>query len=233
MTRLLLTLVLILLIPPAYARAISVSVGGVEIRIPPPVGYVMVTPEMKSLYVFFQHRVGPNSQQLAAFVPSGAASVALRGGLPASPRRFGVDVLKGLAKKTTSRSAFLKMRELVKSNNNRIFASLQDEFPQIVRRLNADLAARRNPGDLALPSSITALPMHYEAPDAFAYSTYIKFQNTDLNGDPIAGVAATTSAVVLVHGKVVQLLCSDDDGDLAWTREACAQWSRAAIAANL
>ena len=127
---------LFLFFVPAVSSANTVSIGGTEIVIPNPSGFVAVTPhtpQMARLRDLIEKFVAPPNELLIWFIPEESIPIVLKDATPQFARHFLIQTPRALAKAPTSvsHSYFLEMKEILKAR--------QDEMMKKVERLMSDL----------------------------------------------------------------------------------------------
>jgi hypothetical protein len=116
-----------LLLIPAIGSTAIINVGGVTISIPPPAGYVLITPKTSPPYELQQHSASPNNVQFASFLPEQTVPAALKRELSVLPRHFTVQTAKtivslyrfNLNRCTGSRRKPLRTKRKCRHTNNR------------------------------------------------------------------------------------------------------------------
>lgn len=223
---------LFLLQAPIVSGASAISVGGTNLEIPAPVGYAVVTPEMKDLYEAQKLFVSPDNEEFITFIPEETVSAVLQGGVPELPRRFSVQTAKAIVGASASSSDFAKLKAVIKTQNDEIFAKVKQQVPDILNQVNAGISKNYDL-DLALSvSQIIPLQIHEETDRSLAYSSVIKYSANDGSGNPVSFVGTNTTTFVHINGKVIFLYSFADEKDLEWSRKMSSQWASAVLAAN-
>lgn len=210
----------------------TIHVGGVEIEIPSPPGFVAVTPEMPTLYDLQKHFVAPGNEEFVGFVAEEGAPAARRGEVPDMMRRFSVQTAKSLKLTMFSEEEFQELSSIVRTENAALIEAVEEEIPAATEQVNRGV---KDDYDVDLALEITQmlpLPVHDFSRRTLAYSAYAKYSVNDENGRPAPFVATLTATFVHVEGKVLFLYCYGGEDDLEWTRDISKAWAEAILASN-
>jgi hypothetical protein len=222
----------LLLLAPEVSVAADISVGGVSLTIPNPSGFISVTRQMAVLYDLQKQFVAPTNEEFVVFIPERDVPAALKGDIPDLPRRFTVQTAKTLIGISASTSDFVKLKNIIKSQNDEMMTTVERQLPGLMERMNEGLR-KKYEVDLALSvSQMVPMPVHEETDRTLAYSALVKYDMKDQNGDPAPFVAVFTATFVHAKGKVLFLYSHAEESGLAWSKEASRQWANAVVAAN-
>lgn len=210
----------------------TIDVGGVEIDIPSPSGFVAVTREMPTLYDLQKHFVADGNEEFVGFVAEEGAPAARRGEIPDMTRRFSVQTAKSLKLTMFSEEEFHELISIVRSENAALIEAVEEEIPAATERVNRGV---KDDYDVDLALEITQmlpLPAHDFTRRTLAFSAYAKYSVNDENGRPVPYIATLTATFVHVKGKILFLYCYGDEDDLEWTREVSRTWANSILASN-
>lgn len=222
----------ILLVVPAISGAAEITVGSVSLTIPNPNGYSPVTQQMAGLYEVQKHFVASTNEELVAFIPERAVSIALKNEIPELPRRFTVQTAKDLVEPSVSTSEFGQLKSMIKTQNTELMKQVEKLLPGLMEEMNEGITKEYDI-DLAFSvSQMVPLPVHEETERTLAYSALLNYDMKDEAGQPAPFVAAVTATFVHVKGKVLFLYSYAEEAGLAWSREASSEWADAVVAAN-
>jgi hypothetical protein len=222
----------LLLLVPVVCGATEISIGGVSLTIPNPNGFSPVTQQMHALYDVQKQFVAPTNEEFVAFIPERDVAAALKGDIPELPRRFTVQSLKSIIQVSVSTSDFVKVKNLIKSQNDELMKKVEKQLPGLMKQLNEGITKKYDV-DLALSvSQIVPMPVHEETDRTLAYSALVKYDMKDENGTPAPFVAVVTATLAHVKGKVLFLYAYAEESGLQWSKDASRQWANAVVAAN-
>jgi len=225
-------LIALLIMASAVSAAASISVGGVSIAIVRPDGFSPVTPEMASLYELQNNFVAPMNQEFVAFIRERDVASALADEIPDMTRRFTVQTAKSLIDAKVSASDFAQLKDIIRSENDKLMTRVEEQLPGLLRQLNEGLT-RKYDVDLALSvSQMLPMPIHEESERTLAYSALVRYDMNDKEGGPAQFVAVVTSTFVHVRGKVLFLYSYAEESGLDWSRQASRHWASAVVEAN-
>ncbi len=220
-----------LLVFPRLIHAETFEVGGKKIEIPPPAGYVLVTPEMRETYRLFTQLTDPDNDTLAVYIAEASTPTALAGDLPELERYFVLKVNKKLKSKTVAPKDFAKISSYVVIHNNKIAKEIQKRLPDYLDQISQNLSKEYDTEIALKISPMIPLAPHHNSANAFAYSMFI-------GDEPEAGQenasAATPATVTSLNasGKLLFLYTYGSAKDLEWTRTAAESWHKAILAEN-
>ena len=224
--------VALLLLVPIVGNASNISVGGVALSVPNPQGFGPVTQQMVALYELQKQFVAPSNEEFVAFIPEGVLPVALKGEIPDLPRRFTVQTAKSLISASMSSSDFLKLKNIVKSQNDELMKKIEKDLPGLMTQINKGIAKKYDINPAFSVSQMVPLPVHEETDRTLAYSAFVKYNMNDATGKPSPFIVVVTATFTHVKGKVLFLYSYAEEAGLEWSRESSKQWANAVIAAN-
>ena len=213
---------------PAIAGVTNISIGGVSMAVPSPLGFSPVTQQMAPLYESLKQSVEPNSEELIAFIAESDIPSALKGEIPYQRKSFKMVTTKRLMTESVSSSWFASLKSRFKSKNEAIAKENEQRIRELIEKQNKALTRQFGVDISATLSEELLLPVHDETDHTISYSTFLKFQFKNMA--PLIRVVTTT--VVYVKGKVLMLYCNGEYADLEWSRESSKQWANALVAAN-
>ena len=107
------------------------DIGGKEITIPTPDGYVRVTKEMDAVYRISMQMADPMNDLLAYYINVSDAPTALQGNIPLLERTFMLKVNKNLKGMLVGSRDFAELKNVTKRQNQEIFESLKSQIPNL------------------------------------------------------------------------------------------------------
>ena len=131
---------LLFLAPSLVSAASKVSIGDVGLEIPNPPGFVPVTPQMTALYDLHKRFVAPTNEEFIAFTPEATVPTAMRGEIPDLARRFAVQTAKALVNASASRSDFLKLKAIIKFQNDDLMKKVEKDLPGLMEQINKGIS---------------------------------------------------------------------------------------------
>ncbi|MEO8459817.1 MAG: hypothetical protein ABI451_04755 [Dokdonella sp.] len=222
----------LLLFVPSISVAVDISIGGVSLVIPNPVGFSPVTQQMTMLFDIEKQFVAPANEEFVAFIPEREVSAALRDDPADLHRRFTVQTAKSLVGVPVSTSDFLKLKNVIKSQNDELMKKIEGQLPGVMKEINEGITTKYDV-DLALSvAQMVPLPVHQETDRTVAYSALVKYDAKDGNGSPAPFVAVVTTTFAHVKGRVLFLYSYAEESGLDWSKQASLEWANAVFAAN-
>lgn len=221
-----------LLLAPAVGGASNISIGGVPLSIPNPQGFGPVTHQMVMLYDLQKQFVAPTNEEYVAFIREGDLAAALKGEIPDLSRRFTVQTAKSIVSASVSISDFVKLKNIIKSQNDDLVKKVEKDLPELLAKMNKGIANKYDVNLALSVSQIVPLPVHEETDRTLAYSAFVKYNVNDATGNPSPYIAVVTATFVYVKGKVLFLNSYAEEVGLEWSREASKQWASAVVVAN-
>jgi hypothetical protein len=222
----------LLLLVPSVGGAADISIGAVSLAVPNPNGFGPITQQMAMLYDLEKQFVASMNEEFLAFIPEQNVSAALKGNIPDMSRRFTVQTAKSLIEVSVSTSDFVKLKNTIKSQNDELMKKVEEQLSGVMRQLNEGITNKYDV-DLALSvSQMVPMPVHEETDRTLAYSMLVKYDMKDEKGNPAPFVAAVTTTLVHVKGKVLFLYSYAEESGLEWSKETSRQWVKAIVEAN-
>ncbi len=225
-------LVVALLLLPVIGAATEISIGGVSLTVPNPTGFDAVTPEMRALYELQKRFVPSTNEEYAAFIPVADVSAALQNEIPALPRRFTVQTAKSLVDKPVSTSEFSELKNIIRTQNDRILKKVESRLPGLMRKMNEGFEEQYDIDPAFSVSQMVPLPAHEETDRTLSYSALVRYDMNDAEGKPYSFVSVVTATFVHVKGKVLFLYSFAEEADLDWSRDRSRQWASDVVLAN-
>ena len=222
----------LMLLGSVCVQASDIQVGDVQITIPSPEGFSPVTPEMAPLFEMQKHFVPASNQEFVAFIAEENVPIAMAGDIPEMPRRFTVQTPKDLVGSFITSADFLEIKTVIKTQNDEIFKKVEQQLPGFSSQVSHGIKQQFDV-DLALSiSKMLPMPIHLETERAFAYSSFVKYDVKDEQGNTTPFVVVTTATIVHIKGKLLFLYTYAEESGLDWSKDAAKQWAEAVIAAN-
>jgi hypothetical protein len=166
------SLAAILLFVPAIAGGTGISIGGVSLEIPSPVGFGPVTPQMADVYDLHKQAVLPSMELCVSFISEQDFSTALRGDIQNQSRYFSVQTFKDLTGVSVPRSYFVGVKNTIKSQNDDIMQIVERDLPGLMK-------------NVSIPQLVPS-PVHEDTDRTIAYSTLATYNESDATGNPIS-----------------------------------------------
>jgi len=213
------------------ASATSIDVGGRQIDVPVPDGFVELTPAIPSLYDAMTARVGPNIRFIT-FIRAADAEAMLRGGPIEFERYLTVAVDKNLDGKSISTDNFKELREQHASQLEQAIATTGEDRDNVLGD-TLDKLGIPHRGDIEVfVNPVVPLPIHLDTTDRFAYSGHLNVE-TSVASEPSRHNTYTSTTLVLhVLDRFLILHVYGSDSDLDWTRTQASRLADAIVAAN-
>ena len=203
-----------------------------KLSIPAPPGYALVTDDMKPYAQLVMRFVPPGNQQFALFVSTTDAAVAAQGVLPKAERRFVVQSAKELIPFTFTIADFAELKRTLKSQNAEILKEVQANSPALFASVNKGIIEDYKKDPNISLNQMVPFAAHYETESALAYSTLMRLNGNDKNGQPYVWVGVTTSTDVYLKGKVLFLIVYAEEKGMEWSRTASKEWAEMIVAMN-
>lgn len=227
------TLILLLMLMPSVGHTTSVMVGNTPIEIPTPVGFAVVTRDMKTAYDYVQLRVPDSNTLLLAFIPESDIPDAMNDQLPMMQRSLTVQISKSFVNMAFSEATFAELKREMRRQNEQLSETFAKELPGFLEHYNRETVRKWGlDGDFSLSQSVPLAP-HVDTLNTFAFSSYIKFGTTNDLGLPATVIRSGTATIVLVKKKVLFLYVNGAEVDLDWSRQMARDWASAVFARNL
>lgn len=225
------SLVLIFLTLSTSVFAESFDIGGKEITIPAPSGYVLVTKEMDAVHRLSMQMADPMNDLLAYYISESDAPIAMEGNVPPLERTFMLKVNKNLKGMLVSFRDFAELKDMTMRQNREVFESVKSQMPGLMDKVSKGISKEFDMNFALQVSKMIPLDPHYEADNALSYSMYINYE-VSAEGVKEESVMSATATFVNVSGKVLFLYCYGPQGDLEWTRNASRAWTEKVMASN-
>lgn len=223
-------LILLLCLCPALhaAEPASIDLGGVDLQLPAPEGFVRVTETMTNLYRLALSAENPKDETLGFFVPMAVAEDALRGGVPPYEKWLLVKIDKALREMAVDAKKFAVVKQLAKSQNKAVREEVAKRLPSLAKQLGQPSpgAPEANAAAVNLPGMVP-LPPHQETEGSLAWSMFANYGAGGTTED-----VAATRTILNIGDRVLNLYAYAFKQDLDWTRSASAAWTQNVMAAN-
>jgi len=225
------SLLLILLTLTTSVFAERFDVGGKEITIPTPDGYVRVTKEMDAVHRLSMQMGDPMNDLLAYYINESDAATAREGNVPPLQRRFVLKVSKNLKGMLVGSRDFAELKGMTKRQNKEALESVKSQMQGLMDKASKGISKEFDVNVALEVSQIIPLDPHYEADNALSYSWYANY-GVSAEGVKEESIVAATTTLVNVSGKVLFLYCYGPQGDLEWSRNASRTWAERVMASN-
>ena len=213
------------------ASAETFSIGGRSLEIPPPNGFVVVTPAMDAMYRWIMQLTYPENELLAYYIPETEVPVAMRGDLVTTSRYCLLEVNRQAKNTTVSQKDFAGIRRAIRSQYTEISASSKRKVKEPMEKASENLSQEFGIDFSTRVSRDTPLAPHYETENVIASSSYTSYHDS-IGGKIEERIISGTNAVINLEGKVLFLYCVGAAADLDWTRSASKEWIEMITAAN-
>lgn len=209
------------------ASATPFDLGTTSIEIPEPAGFVEVSPKMRQLWQIVQAGQGYN-RIIAFYIPENEEKAALAGKDVALPRGFNIQIQRSLQEYSLTEDDFQQVIKQVEA----LISTRQVDAVQaaIIEQFNGNL--QEITGAAFSQTENLTLPAHINRPGYYAFSEISTIEVASQNGDTQQDEVTTTTAAILVKGKLLMCYTTGSKGDLEWTRSAVKQWVESIIAEN-
>lgn len=206
--------------------AATFAVGGTTISVPTPPGFAPVTPEMRAVYEYLHRLDSSEYDVLIDFIVEGQVPVALRNEPVDTTRLSRAMTIRALETRTLTPAMFaaLKKEMLARLGSP---AFLRPDLREKLAALTG--IPNRSGKSLFGGSELRVIPLaaHWDTERGFATSVFAR-----LSVGPKTRVTVTTTSLLLVRGKVLQIMTSGTETDLHWTRTRQKDWAEAIFAVN-
>ncbi len=209
----------------------SFDIGGNQIILPTPEGYVQVTQEMDAVHRLSMQMTDPMNDLLAYYISESVASIAMDGELPPLERTFMVKVNKELKGMIVSSQDFAEIKIMTKRQNNEALESVKSQMPEMMDKSSKGISKEFDINFALQVTNMIPLDSHYESDNAFSYSMYINY-GVSAEGLKEESVMVVTSTFINVSGKIIFLYCYGPQSDLEWTRNAIKSWTERVLSSN-
>ncbi len=226
-----LTLLVLLVSLNTVAFAESFEIGGKEITVPAPDGYVRVTKEMGDTYRLSQQMADPMNDILAYYISKSDASIAMERGMPPLKRTFAFKVNKKIKGMIVDSRYFGEIKSVIIKENQEIFESVESRVSGIMEKTSEGISKEFDLDFAIQISQMIPLGLHYESENAMAYSMYINYALSAEGSNEAMPVSATFT-LINASGKVIFLYCYAPKEELEWSRGASKVWAESVMASN-
>jgi hypothetical protein len=213
------------------AFAENFNVGGKQLIIPSPQGYVPVTEKMGWLYRYNLQKVDPMNDQLAFYISTVDAQSITAGKTQRIERFFLLNVNKSYKELLIDSKEFGEIKAEVKKKNKNTQKSALSIMFDPIDKMNKGVSKEFNVDFKMEIPELNALDPHSETDRALAYSLY---RNTSfmVESEKRTSKESLTVTFLNVSGKLFYLYCWGPHDDLEWTRTASKIWANRIIASN-
>ncbi len=226
-----LLLLLLLSFISSIAFSDTFSIGGKELNIPSPAGYVRVTPEMDTVYRYLMQLKDPQNDVLEYYIPEEDASKAIEGAFLQLDMYFILKVNKRMKSAMISSKDFADLQRMTIQQNKKIFDSLNSKLPGQLDKISKGISNEFDIDFAIQESQMIPLDVHYTDDNTLAYSMYINYGVTS-EGSSENIIVSATATFLNTAGKVIFLYCYAPKGELEWTRSASKLWAESIVADN-
>lgn len=230
MKRIFILLLLLSFLSPA-ALSDSYIVGGTELNIPSPIGYVRVTTDMGTVYRYLMQLKDPQNDVLAYYILQEDASKATEGAFPQLSKYFILKVNKQLKSAMVSSKEFADLQRVTIQQNKEIFESVESKIPGQLENISEGISKEFDIDFAMKMSQFVPLDVHYTDDNTLAYSMYINYGVT-AQGSSEKIILSATDTFLNTAGKVIFLYCYAPKAELEWTRSASKLWAESILAGN-
>lgn len=220
------------ILPPARAQGSTVQVGGTDIVLPAPVGFVVVGDELPEIVKIGEASLPPDNRLVAMAVTEADHRAMLARQEAAVARYILVQVPRRIEKGRHNSKFFAALKTVIGTQNEKILAQVKNRLPDVMNYVTGKLGDALDRKVRAEIPEMTPLPAHREGDRSFSYSMYIKLKMEIEGEDATEDISAATLTGLHVRGKILFLYVYGTKSDLEWTRTASADWSDAILAAN-
>ena len=209
----------------------SYTINEREITVPTPNGFVRVTDNMTAVKRLIQQMADPTNDTLAYYIEQSDVPTALAGKIPSLERTFILKVNKQLRNITVGKNDFSQLKEMTKSQNQKMFEQVKSEIPEHMKKMS-QVVSQEFDVDFAMDiSQMVPLEPHYEAENALAYSMYINYGVTT-GEEKAETIVAATVTILNASGVVLFLYGYAPQNELKWTREGSMNWAESVLDSN-
>jgi hypothetical protein len=187
---------------------------------------------MTLLFDLKKQAVAPTNNEFVTFIPEQDVQAAMNNELTNFPRYFSVQTSKKFMKLSVTTSFFEMLKNFIKSQNNEVIKRVEAELPELMGNLSERLKDKYD-ADLALSVyKIIPMPVHKETDHIISFSSLIRYDVNDENGNRVSSVGVVTTTSVLVKSKMLVLYSYAEESDLEWSKEASIKWAQKVVSAN-
>lgn len=217
-----------------FLQAETFQLGTSRLEIPPPAGFVNVTPEIKELFPFDQIMVETKRQGMDVyFYLTEVLAAQLRQGEPVEPARYLILQIPEKSKQRSySASDFAMFKLTTKERNQEYRDMLAEKLKQTRDNLSRDLSRELDLNVAFQISNTVALEPHYESINELSSSNYVSYGVQVEGADEVQDANVNTLTFLNVKGKLIALGAIAPYKDLEWTRTTSRAWGEAILAQN-
>jgi hypothetical protein len=213
------------------AKAEQFVIDNQMLKIPPPKGFVMVTPQMSTTYRFNRHLTTADAELLACYISKADATIAIQGNIPKMERIFYILVKNKLKKQTINPKEFGELARTINKKIEQNMYLINEEHTDLTNKISKSVR-----DDFNINISLKFLKQepfktHYKTINTFAYSVHNKYRITEKNTKEDIFEAKTTT-IINVSGKVLDLICTTPVKDLQWSQDSSIAWSQMILENN-
>ena len=215
-------------------QAESFQLGTSRLEIPPPAGFVNVTPEIRELFPFDQMMAETKRQGMDVyFYLTEVLAAQLRQGEPVEPVRYLIlQIPEKSRQRSYSASDFAMFKLTTKERNQEYRDMLAEKLKQTRDNLSRDLSRELDLNVAFQISNTVALEPHYESINELSSSKYVSYGVQVGGADEVQDANANTLTFLNVKGKLIALGAIAPYKDLEWTRTTSRAWAKAILAQN-
>ncbi|QDT24663.1 hypothetical protein [Gimesia chilikensis] len=215
-------------------QAESFQLGTSRLEIPPPAGFVNVTPEIRELFPFDQMMAETKRQGMDVyFYLTEALAAQLRQGEPVEPARYLIlQIPEKSRQRSYSASDFAMFKLTTKERNQEYRDMLAEKLKQTRDNLSRDLSRELDLNVAFQISNTVALEPHYESINELSSSKYVSYGVQIEGADEVQDANVNTLTFLNVKRKLIALGAIAPYKDLEWTRTTSRAWAKAILSQN-
>jgi hypothetical protein len=215
-------------------QAESFQLGTSRLEIPPPAGFVNVTPEIRELFPFDQMMAETKRQGMDVyFYLTEALAAQLRQGEPVEPARYLIlQIPEKSRQRSYSASDFAMFKLTTKERNQEYRDMLAEKLKQTRDNLSRDLSRELDLNVAFQISNTVVLEPHFESINELSSSKYVSYGVQIEGADEVQDANANTLTFLNVKRKLIALGAIAPYKDLEWTRTTSRAWAKAILAQN-
>lgn len=215
-------------------QAESFQLGTSRLEIPPPAGFVNVTPEIRELFPFDQMIAETKRQGMDVyFYLTEALTARLREGEPVEPVRYLIlQIPEKSRQRSYSASDFAMFKLTTKERNQEYRDMLAEKLKQTRDNLSRDLSRELDLNVAFQISNTVALEPHFESINELSSSKYVSYGVQVEGADEVQDANVNTLTFLNVKRKLIALGAIAPYKDLEWTRTTSRAWAKAILAQN-
>ncbi|MCR9234052.1 MAG: hypothetical protein NXI29_23880 [bacterium] len=217
-----------------FLQAESFQLGTSRLEIPPPAGFVNVTPEIRELFPFDQMMAETKRQGMDVyFYLTEVLAAQLRQGEPVEPARYLIlQIPEKSRQRSYSASDFAMFKLTTKERNQEYRDMLAEKLKQTRDNLSRDLSRELDLNVAFQISNTVALEPHFESINELSSSKYVSYGVQVEGADEVQDANVNTLTFLNVKGKLIALGAIAPYKDLEWTRTTSRAWAEAILAQN-